>query len=56
MNKTSAQEFTFFLEKLEQMGNLLVIGGEQNLREVAFMIGCLHTICIYSVERFNDGN
>ncbi len=43
-NEKLALEFEFLREKMKQAGQLLMHGSEHAV-EVAFMLGCLHSIC-----------
>ena len=50
--KTPSSEFEFIKSKLEKVGRLLVSGNHSDHIEAAFLIGCLHTVCIQNIELF----
>jgi transposase len=47
-----SKEFEFLRCKLERIARLLVESDSNT--EAAFMIGCLHSVCIENIKRFKD--
>ena len=54
MIKTSSEEFMFLAQRLDKIARLLVDGNTGNITEAAFLIGCLHSICIQDSIEFQE--
>jgi hypothetical protein len=54
LENTPSSEFIFIRDKLEKIARLIVDGEPTNLREAAFMIGCLHNVCHQNVLIFQE--
>jgi hypothetical protein len=54
MKKTASEEFVFMRDKLEKIARSLTLGEQCDLIEAAFMIGCLHSVCIQNALDFRE--